>query len=237
MNTQAKKPLPAWLPLIVGAALVVQFASLGVWQISRGLEKRASQQAFTRETGFSAWQDGMEIRPYQRLKAVGTYDGEHQLLLENIIVNSRYGYYVVTPLLSQDEEPALLVNRGWIEKPGDGLDIDLLATPEGRVTVRGRAGSLPRAGYKMGDAIDPAGDWPMAAVYPTLDEVATALGREVQPFVLLMDHEEAHGFYRDWVPTGLGPGKHFGYAFQWFAMGAVLAGLLVWNYRKKSFAS
>jgi len=39
------------------------------------------------------------------------------------------------------------------------------------------------------------------------------------------------------VPTGLGPDKHFGYAFQWFAMGAMLAGLLIWNYRKKSFAS
>ena len=234
---QTKKPLPAWLPLIVGAVLVVQFAGLSVWQISRGLEKRASQQAFSQETGFAAWQNGMEVRPYQRLKATGTYDGAHQLLLENIIINSRYGYYVVTPLLSQDGAPALLVNRGWIEKTGGDIDIDLLATPANRTTVRGRAGSLPRAGYKMGDAIGPATDWPMTAVYPTLDEVATALGREVQPFVLLMDHEEARGFYRHWVPTEFGPGQHFGYAVQWFAMGAVLAGLLVWNYRKKSFAS
>ena len=234
---QTKKPLPAWLPLIVGAALVVLFAGLSVWQISRGLDKRASQQAFSQETGFAAWQDGMEVRPHQRLKATGTYDGTHQLLLENIIVNSRYGYYVITPLLSQDDAPALLVNRGWIEKPGDDLDIDLLATPEGRITVRGRAGSLPRAAYKMGDAIGPATDWPMAAVYPTLTEVATVLGHEVQPFVLLMDHEEVAGFYRHWVPTEFGPGKHFGYAFQWFTMGAVLAGLLMWNYRKKSFAS
>jgi len=237
VNTQTKKPLPAWLPLIVGALLVVQFAGLGVWQISRGLEKRANQQAFSQETGFAAWQDGMEVRPYQRVKATGTYDGEHQLLLENIIVNSRNGYYVITALLSKDGAPALLVNRGWIEKPGGDLDNNLLATPEGRITVRGRVGSLPRAGFKMGDAIEPATAWPRAAVYPSLEEVAAALGREVQPFVLLMDHEDARGFYRQWVPTELGPGKHFGYAFQWFAMGAVLAGLLVWNYHKKSFAS
>ena len=31
----------------------------------------------------------------------------------------------------------------------------------------------------------------------------------------------------------MGPGKHFGYALQWFAMGVVLAGLLIFNYRKK----
>ena len=237
MNTQTKKPLPAWLPLIVGATLVVQFAGLGVWQISRGLEKRAGQQAFSQETGFAAWQDGMEVRPYQRVKATGTYDGEHQLLLENIIINSRNGYYVVTPLLSRHDAPVLLVNRGWIERPGGDLDINLLATPAGRITVRGRVGSLPRAAFKMGDAIDPATAWPRTAVYPSLTEVAAALGREVQPFVLLMDHEDTHGFYRQWAPTELGPGRHFGYAFQWFAMGAVLAGLLVWNYRKKSFAS
>ena len=232
---QTRKPLPVWLPLIVGAVLVVQFAGLGVWQISRGLEKRASHEAFSQETKFTAWQDGMQIRPYQRLKATGIYDAAHQLLLENIIVNSRYGYYVITPLVSRVDEPVLLINRGWIEKTGSDLPVDLLTTPTDRITVRGRAGSLPRAGYKMGEAIDAAAVWPRLAVYPELDEVAAALGREVRPFVLLLDHEEAHGFYRHWVPSEFGPGKHFGYAVQWFAMGAVLSGLLLWNYRKKRF--
>ena len=227
--------MPSWLPLIVGAILVVQFAGLGVWQVSRGLEKRATRSAFNEESSFTAWQDGMEIRPYQRLKATGNYAGERQLLLENIIVNSRYGYYVLTPLLSQEDEPALLVNRGWIEKPAGDINTELLALPVGRITVHGRAGSLPRAGYKMGEAVGPADGWPKRAVYPSLDEVAAALGHSVQPFVLLMDHEEQHGFYRHWVPTEFGPGKHFGYAVQWFAMGAVLAGLLLWNYRKKRF--
>ncbi len=31
----------------------------------------------------------------------------------------------------------------------------------------------------------------------------------------------------------MGPGRHFAYALQWFAMGAVLAGLLVWNFRNE----
>jgi cytochrome oxidase assembly protein ShyY1 len=89
----------------------------------------------------------------------------------------------------------------------------------------------------MGAAIDPEADWPRAAVYPSSDEVAAALAAPVQSFVLLMDHEEQHGFLRQWVPTEFGPGKHFGYAFQWFAMAVVLAALLTWNYRKKRFES
>ncbi len=237
MNTRTKKPLPSWLPLLVGALLIALFASLGAWQISRGFEKRASQAAFRDETGFAAWQDGMDIRPYQRLKATGRYDGDRQILLENIIVSSRYGYYVLTPLLSEAGEPPLLVNRGWIEKTSDAVNLEALDVSEDRVTVRGRAGSLPRAGMKMGDAISPGSGWPKRAVYPDYKEVEAALEYEVQDFVLLMDPEEAGGFYRHWVPTEFGPGKHFGYALQWFAMAAVLSGLLVWNYRKKRFES
>jgi surfeit locus 1 family protein len=235
VNTNAKKTLPGWLPFVVGWVLVAQFAALGAWQISRGLEKRADQQMFEDETGFSTWHHGMDVRPYQRLKATGRYDGTRQVLLENIIVDSRYGYYVITPLLGMDDEPVLLVNRGWIEKSEGPVDPALLNVPTERVTVRGRAGSLPRAGMKMGESFTPGQDWPRTAVYPSSVDVAAQLGREVQPFVLLMDHEEEHGFYRHWVPTEFGPGKHFGYALQWFAMGIVLSGLLIWNYRKKRF--
>lgn len=235
MNTEPRRKLPGWLPFVVGTLLVIQFAGLGAWQISRGLEKRADRQAFGEETGFASWRDGLAVRPYQRIKATGQYDGEHQLLLENIIIDSHYGYYVITPLVMAEDEPVLLINRGWLEKSGGSLPPGRLAVPDTRVTVRGRVGSLPRAGYKMGDAIDPAAPWPRPAVYPSFDDVAAALGRDVQPFVLLMDHDEAHGFYRYWVPTEFGPGKHFGYALQWFAMAAVLSGLLVWNYRKGRF--
>jgi len=88
----------------------------------------------------------------------------------------------------------------------------------------------------MGDAITPDQDWPKHAVYPSLEEVSAALGRPVQPFVLLMDHEEEHGFLRHWVPSEFGPGTHFGYALQWFAMGAVLALLLIWHSRRRRAA-
>ena len=237
MNSETRRPLSNWLPFIVGSLLVVQFAGLGTWQISRGLEKQASRAAFSDETSFTAWQDGMSVRAFQRLRATGHYDTERQFLLENIILNSRYGYYVITPLLGDDGEPVLLVNRGWLEKGSAPVDLALLEVPTTRITVRGRAGSLPRAGYKMGAAIDPQASWPKAAVYPSSEEVAAALADPVQSFVLLMDHEEQHGFLRQWVPTEFGPGKHFGYAFQWFAMAVVLAALLTWNYRKKRFES
>lgn len=235
MRDRLPKTLPAWLPFALGGLLVVQFAGLGVWQVDRGMEKRAQRAAFNTETGFSAWADGMQIRPYQRLKATGTFDVHRQFLLDNIILDSRYGHYVLTPLIVADDEPLLIVNRGWIERAErDRVDLGT-NLPGSRITVRGRAGSLPRPGYRMGVAIEGGQSWPKHTVFPTLEDLEVALGRSVQPFVLLLDPKEQHGFLRHWVPGEMGPNRHFAYAFQWFAMAAVLAGLLIWNYRRRAF--
>lgn len=237
MNEQSKKPLPSWLPLVVGGLLVLQFFALSIWQISRGLEKRATQHAYKDEVSFVRWQEGQEVRPYQHLQVSGRFDAERQMLLENIIVDSRLGAYVITPLVFDESRPPLLINRGWVPSGTVTLGTVTSGTvPKVTVPVRGRVGALPRAGYKMGDAVTRSAGWPKTAVYPSLEDVAAAYDEPLQPFVLLMDHEDPHGFYRHWVPTEFGPGKHFGYALQWFAMGTVLLGLLIWNYRKKRFA-
>ena len=98
MNIEAKKSLPAWLPFVVGALLVVQFAALSVWQISRGLEKRASRAAFAEQGSFSEFRDGVDVRAYQSIMADGQFVSGQQFLLDNIILNSRYGSYVLTAL-------------------------------------------------------------------------------------------------------------------------------------------
>ncbi len=237
MNEEAKNGLPGWLPFVVGAVLVAQFAGLGVWQISRGLEKQATRDALSATGSYSTFHDGAEVRSYQAIKATGYYDADRQFLLDNIILNSRYGYYVLTPLEIGPDQPLLLVNRGWIEKTGPNPPLDELAgtiaIDDGRVTILGRVGSLPRPGMRMGNAIADFGRWPSIAVYPAAEDIELALGREIQPFVLLMDPDAEDGFLRHWVPAEMGPAKHFGYAFQWFAMGAVLSGLLIWHYRRR----
>ena len=97
-----------------------------------------------------------------------------------------------------------------------------LDAPGEELTVRGYVGSLPLTAYNKG-----------VALHPSLEEMAATLGRPVQPFVLLLDQQEQNGYLRHWVSNEFGPGKHFGYALQWFGMAAVLSAMLIWNYRKK----
>ena len=234
MNVSTQTSMPAWLPFLAGTLLVVQFVGLGVWQISRGLEKRSAGEAVSAESGFIAWSDGMQIHPYQRLMANGHFDTDRQFLLDNIVLNNRYGHYVLTPLVVAENEPLLIVNRGWLEKTPGGIDAEQIHIDTSSVAVRGRAGSLPGAGNRMRDAFSPDATWPQHAVFPRLTDLEAALGQEVQPFVLLMDPQDQQGFLRQWVPEEMGPNRHFAYAFQWFAMGAVLAGLLVWHYRRRA---
>ena len=239
MTTDSKRNLPAWLPYAIGALLVVQFMALSVWQISRGLDKQAERDAFDSVSGFTPFRDGVEVHSFQPIRAEGRFLGDRQFLFDNIIINSRYGYYVVTAYETGKDEPLLMVNRGWIEKQGPNPDLDAVSrsiqVTEALVTVRGRVGSFPKPGMRMGEAIASRDRWPQVAVFPTAEDVAASLGREVQPFLLLLDPEAEHGYLRHWVPEEMGPGTHFGYALQWFAMGAVLAGLLVWNFRKRGF--
>jgi len=51
----------------------------------------------------------------------------------------------------------------------------------------------------------------------------------------LLSPDEDYGLLRRWEPAEIGPGRHYAYAFQWFAMAVVLAGLLAWNFRKRGY--
>jgi surfeit locus 1 family protein len=233
LDTDSKKTLPGWLPYFTGALFVVLFLSLGFWQVARGFQKQEIERLFAAQTGYVSWSAGMDVKPFQRLKASGHFDSRHQFLLENIILNTRPGYNVVTPLDLGDSEPVLLVNRGWVSKLDDVRATGFLDVDEDRSVVRGRAGHLPQPGFKMGEGVAPGQQWPKLAVFPDYGEIAAALGREVYPLVLLLDPQDEYGFVREWQPPKFGPGRHFAYAFQWFVMGTVLAGLLVRSHRRR----
>jgi len=223
-----------WLiPPVAGLILIVLFVRLGFWQLDRARQKIDLQQAFDDPARFALVSERLRPAPFQAIKASGRYLGERQIVIENSIQDGALGYYVITPLEFSSFAPLLLVNRGWIRKDlhQDGLP-DIAAEDRAR-SVRGKAGRLPRVGIRPGEAFADHGEWPRIGVWPTLDEVAAELGRDVLPYVLLLDPDQDNGYSRRWKPSQSGPSTNYGYAFQWFAMATALLAIMGWNLRKR----
>ena len=231
MNAGDDNLLMRYLPWVAGVFLVFVFCRLGFWQLDRAQQKIDLHHAFQNPAGHVEIPRDRLPNLYEPLLAEGRYMANRQVLIENAIVNSKLGFWVITPFVFSNNEPPLLVNRGWIEKPSDGSLPDIALADE-RIKVLGKSGELPVVGLRPGEAFENIGDWPRMAVWPTVDEIATQLEQPVQEFVLLLDPTEPNGFRRDWVPKVSGPSTHYGYAFQWFALATAVVVLLIWLIRR-----
>lgn len=230
-TTRAMNPLP----FLVGGAFVALFVWAGSWQAGKAGVKREEIAAFAEQPSFTPFTSGNAVRPSEGLRVRGRWLGDRQVILDSIIVESRVGHYILTPFDTGPGDKLLIVNRGFVPASEAGIGAADIALGDEPRDILGRVGRLPRTGYRMGEAIPEVSGWPVHAVYPVYEDLEIALGREVEPFVLLLDPEAADGFARNWQPEGMSPGRHTAYAVQWFAMAIVLTGLLAWHARKRSF--
>lgn len=213
-------PALHWTVLaLVGVAL---FVALGRWQLDRADEKRALFEGFAAGAVEAvALPAGLgTVQRYRRVHARGRYDAGRQFLLDNMTRDGVPGYHVLTPLL-RDDGSVLLVNRGFMAASGDRAALPALPVEEGPRTVVGRADALPRPAVEL--EAPPGSGWPRLVSFPTMDELAAALGLRLHPQVLLLDADQPDGFGRDWQPPGMAPDKHIGYAVQWFGLAAAVA--------------
>jgi len=210
----APRPSATLFTLVAACA----FIALGQWQLNRAAGKRELAEDFA-GTGpaLALPADSRHWPRYQRVTARGRYDNSHQFLLDNRIRGGRAGVDVLTPFVL-DGGGVVLVNRGWqpLGATRDKLP-DVTVSPETRV-IAGRLDELPRPGIVL--EAPPSTGWPRLVSYPTADQLAAQLGRTVEPRIILLDADEPDGFVREWRLPGTTPGRHLGYALQWFAFAA-----------------
>jgi surfeit locus 1 family protein len=210
---------PRLVPTVAALAAALLFAALGNWQLGRAAEKRALAADFARPgltLELGAPTAGMPR--YQRVMARGRYDAAHQFLLDNMSDAGRPGVQVLTPLLLGNGS-AVLVNRGWRPFGATRQSLPDVAVPDGPRAVTGRLDELPRPPIDL--ASPPAAGWPRLVQYPDIEELSSALGRELHPRVILLDPAEPDGYARDWAVPGTAPERHLAYAVQWFAFAAL----------------
>ena len=215
---------------LAALATVLLTARLGVWQLSRAGEKNALQAAIDRQ----ARQPVLTVLPpqpaelvalqHRRVELTGRWSAAHTIYLDNRQMFGRPGFYVVTPLLLPDGR-ALLVQRGW--QPRDARDRARLVevpTREGDVRIAGRIAPPPARLFEF-DAAE------AGRIRQNLDLGAFAreTGLRLLPLsVLQTAPADDDGLQRAWPVPDSGVAKHYGYAFQWFGLSALVVFLYVW---------
>ena len=220
---------------VLAAALT---ARLGLWQIDRGRQKTDLQDQISARSAMPALPQAelardpvaAEVQHYRRIQLRGRWLAERTVYLDNRAMNGRAGFIVVTPLLLNSGSPgdAVLVQRGWSPRhQTDRTQLAALATSQGEVELSGRIAPPPSKLYEF----DAAGG---GLIRQNLD--LTHFAREIRVPLRPLSVQQidspgavaADGLLRDWPAPALGVAKHDGYAFQWFALSALVCGLYAW---------
>ncbi len=227
---------PGIAPTLVVLALLPLFVSLGLWQLSRGEEKRVMLAHYAeRRTApaISAERLPATADPaYRRVQLRGMFDPEHSLLLDNSTREGRVGVELIQPFHDQVSGLWLMVNRGWLPWP-DRRTPPVFDTPAQPLNLDAWVYVSPGATFQLHP--DAQGDaWPKLVTAVDLSKVWPILGHD--GFVHELRLEPGPAAYRvDWPVVAMGPEKHLGYAVQWFAMATALLGLylyLGWSHAK-----
>jgi surfeit locus 1 family protein len=217
---------------VLGVAVT---ASLGRWQLSRAAQKEALQAAIDiraleplldangADADAVTAQEASAALLHRRVVAQGVWLTEHTVWLDNRQMHGRPGFYVVTPL-RLEHGGVLLVQRGWAPRNfKDRSRLPELHTPAGLVEVQGLLSPPPARLYELGAAEH-------GAIRQNLDLDAFRAETGLPLAGLSMRQSnttpdvrvQEDGLLRDWPQPDSGVDRHYGYAFQWYGLCALM---------------
>ena len=220
-----------WWVTLAAVLGVCATLALGAWQMSRAAQKLALQAAIERRQALPpADQQALLAAPgaadlvHRPVVLRGTWVARHTIFLDNRQMNGKPGFYVITPLQLEDSGAAVLVERGWVQR--NFLQRDALPsidTPAGVVEVRGRMAPPPGKLYEFAGA----GRGPIRQNVD-LAQLRAETGLALLDLAVQQAGPASEGLLREWPRAATGVEKHYGYAFQWWALSALIALLYVW---------
>ena len=229
-----------WIVLLAAVALAGLTARLGFWQLDRAAQKEGLQAAI----------DSRRVLPplaadaladderqaaeqhHRRIELRGRWLPQHTVFLENRQMQGRPGFFVLTPLLLPDGS-AVVVQRGWV--PRDIRDRTLVqapALPDGEIRLEARIAPPPARLYEFDE-----GATGVIRQNLLLPGYALETGLRLRPLSVMQlspaappggAAPAADGLAREWPAPAADVHKHYGYAFQWFALCALTILLYVW---------
>ena len=217
------------LSTVVGVALT---SALGVWQLNRAAQKVALQQTLDARgslpelpaASLALTAADAAAQHFRRVRLRGQWLPSATLFLDNRQMNGKPGFFVVTPFRLEGSADAVLVQRGWAPRDfTDRSHLPDVPTPAGSVELVGHIAPPPARLYEFaGSASGPIRQ------NLQLDSYSREAGVPLKPLSVMQDGAAADSLLREWPRPAVDVHKHYGYAFQWFALCALMAGLYVW---------
>ncbi|RFA31185.1 hypothetical protein CAI21_00590 [Alkalilimnicola ehrlichii] len=225
---------PSLIPTLATLVVFPILLSLGFWQLDRAEQKRDWETA--REQGRSAPVVNLNhVQPLyaesqqRQAEATGRFDPDRHFILDNQIRHGRAGYRIFTPLLLENSERAILVDRGWVPADFDRSRLPDVAVDGSEVqTLLGRIDRGPSVGMRMGVPGDGEG-WPERILYIDFEYMQERLPYPLMPYMLRPSEAEPEE-----ITASMPPEKHVGYAVQWFALaGTLMVIYLTVNFKRE----
>lgn len=228
MSAEARR---RWVVLAGALVAAVVTARLGFWQLDRARQKLDLQQAISLrgqqpaldQRGLATSAGQAETQFWRPVELQGRWLAERTVFLDNRQMHGRPGFFVVTPLLLASGD-AVLVQRGWVPRDAEQRTrLPAVRTPHDMVRVRGRIAPPPSQLFDFGAAGSGTIRQNLA-----LDAFSREIGVPLRPLSVQQQGDGADGLLRDWPQPAVDVAKHYGYAFQWFALATLITGLYVW---------
>lgn len=233
---------------------VAATVSLGRWQLSRAAQKEALQAQIDAQkqkpplsqAEFLALEKASDSL-HRPVRLRGLWLTPQTVYLDNRQMHGVPGFYVLTPFALEGTEQTVMIQRGWVQRNFvDRTKLGAIETPSGIVEVTGLIEPPPSHLLELGkaEAAAPAPAAPASgaalqapaaegssSIRQNLDleafraETKSPLRTDVS---LQQSGPASEGLQRDWPAPALGLEKHYGYAFQWFGLSALVVILYVW---------
>jgi surfeit locus 1 family protein len=243
VNAPGRLPLRSarfWLVTVATLVGVGATLALGQWQLGRAAEKVALQASVAQQRDLPML-DGRSLVTAGDLRSIvqrrvvlrGRWLPAHTVFLDNRQMNGKPGFFVLTPFRLADGGRVVLVQRGWAPRHFiDRTQLPSVPTPDVEVELAGRIVPAPSKLYDFSGA-------DTGPIRQNLD--LAAFGAEIRepllPVSVLQTGTADDGLQRNWPQPATGVDKHYGYAFQWFGLSALMAILYVWFQLVRRFRS
>jgi surfeit locus 1 family protein len=217
---------PTWIPTIAAIVTIAATARLGFWQLDRAHQKEALQAQYERMRAAPVLELGgahTQAERYRRVAVSGEFDTQHEILLDNQVHQGMAGYHVLTPLRIAAGDKLVMVNRGWIGRIKEYPSIPDIPSELGTITITGITDRADRS------LIELSADTVQGNVWQnfTARRFRERTGIELLNFVILQQDPPGNALVRVKAEPEFTILRHYGYAFQWFALAATALTLYV----------